>query len=176
MDEIEHDPTATNVTTPLEALTVQIDVVLLENEIDPPPIDGDADIVGGESLNWYGPLSPVRASVRVNGEITKEIGVAFAEAKEPPEEIDAEIVHVPADTNETNPLEELMVQTDEVELEYDLVPLPTPSDTVDVMVGFVTTLNAYGLPAYDDEFIVNVREVNALALTEKVRDEEVAAA
>jgi hypothetical protein len=56
-------------------------------------------------------------------------------------------VQVPASTNETRPLDELIVQTDVVELEYDLVPLPSPADAVEVMVGFVAALKAYGLPA-----------------------------
>lgn len=38
----------------------------------------------------------------------------------------------------------------------------------------VPTLNAYGLPAYDAELIVRVREVRDPVLTEKVRVEEVA--
>lgn len=45
------------------------------------------------------------------------------------------IVHVPASTKVTTPLELLIVQIDRVELEYDLVPLP--ADAVDVIVGGV---------------------------------------
>lgn len=78
--------------------------------------------------------------------IVKEIGVAFADAYTPPEEIDAAIVHIPASTNATNPEDELIVHTEVVELEYDFVPSPTPADGVDVIVGLVPTLNAYGLP------------------------------
>jgi len=73
-------------------------------------------------------------------------------------------VQVPASTNETRPLDELIVQTDVVELEYDLVPLPSPADAVEVMVGFVAALKAYGLPAYDDELIVNVRDVGVVTV------------
>lgn len=75
-------------------------------------------------------------------EIVKEIGVALADAYVPPDEIDAAIVHVPASTNATRPDDELIVHTEVVELEYDLVPSPTPADGVDVIVGFVATLNA----------------------------------
>ena len=78
--------------------------------------------------------------------MVKEIGVAFADANPSPEEIDAAMVHVPASTNATSPDDELMVHTDVVELVYDFVPLPTPADGVEVIVGLVPTLNAYGLP------------------------------
>ncbi|MFM8868258.1 MAG: hypothetical protein ACKOFZ_08260 [Ilumatobacteraceae bacterium] len=56
--------------------------------------------------------------------------------------MDAVIVQVPASTNVTSPDDELIVHTDVVELEYDFVPLPSPADAVDVIVGFVPTLNA----------------------------------
>ena len=74
--------------------------------------------------------------------ISNEIGLAFADAYVPLEPIDALIRHVPISTNVTRPDEELIVHTDVVELEYDLVPLSSPTDAVEVIVGFVPTLNA----------------------------------
>ncbi|NBO55094.1 MAG: hypothetical protein EBU84_11000 [Actinobacteria bacterium] len=72
--------------------------------------------------------------------MVKEIEDAFADAYVPSEPIDAVIVQVPASTNATSPLDELIVQIEVSELEYDFVP--TPLDAVEVMVGFVPTLNA----------------------------------
>lgn len=51
-------------------------------------------------------------------------------------------MQVPASTNETRPVEALIVQTEVVELEYDFVPLPSAALAVDVIVGFVATSNA----------------------------------
>jgi hypothetical protein len=48
------------------------------------------------------------------------------------------MVQVPAETNATRPLEELMVQTLSVELEYDFVPVP--AEGVDVIVGGAATI------------------------------------
>ena len=83
--------------------------------------------------------------------------------------IEAVIVQVPASTKVTTPLEELIVQIDVVELEYDFVP--APADAVDVMVGGVA------LPVYDALYdpgsIVNVRDV---AVIVKERDDDVASA
>jgi hypothetical protein len=56
--------------------------------------------------------------------------------------IDAVIVQVPELTNATRPLDELIVQTSVVELEYDLVPYVLSGLAVDVIVGFVPTSNA----------------------------------
>jgi len=49
--------------------------------------------------------------------------VAFADAYDPLDPIDAVIVQVPAVTNATSPDEELTVQTDVVKLEYVFVPV-----------------------------------------------------
>ena len=49
--EMEQEPAATKVTTPEEEFTVQTDVVELEYVTDPPPAEGVADIIGGESAN-----------------------------------------------------------------------------------------------------------------------------
>lgn len=51
--------------------------------------------------------------------------------------MDAVIVHVPASTNVTTPVEELIVHTEVVELEYVFVP--PPADGAEVMVGGVAS-------------------------------------
>jgi len=51
--------------------------------------------------------------------------------------MDAVIVHVPASTIVTAPVEELIVHTEVVELEYDFVP--PPADGVEEMVGGVAS-------------------------------------
>lgn len=106
----------------------------------------------------YGPESPASERVRLAAVIVNEIAVAFAEAYPPPEVIDAEMVHVPESTNATRPVLELMVHTDVVELEYDFVPLPSPALAVEVIVGFVPTVNEYD-EVYDPASIVSVRDV-----------------
>jgi hypothetical protein len=88
-----------------------------------------------------------------------EIAVAFAEENPPAAVIAAAMVHVPASTNATRPVLELMVHTEVVELEYDFVPLPSPALAVEVIVGFVPTVNEYGEPEYDAASMVSVREV-----------------
>lgn len=50
------------------------------------------------------------------------------------------------------------MHTEVVELEYDLVPLPSPALAVEVIVGFVPTVNEYD-EVYDPASIVSVREV-----------------
>ena len=65
-----------------------------------------------------------------------------AEEYPPPDVMDAEIVQVPASTNATSPDDELIVQTDVVELEYDFVPLPSAAEAVEVIVGLVAASNA----------------------------------
>lgn len=72
-------------------------------------------------------------------------------------------MHVPASTNATRPDDELIVQIDVVELEYDFVPLPSPADAVDVIVGFVPALNAYDA-LYEPPSIDNVLDVNAVTV------------
>ena len=139
---IVHVPASTNVTAPEEELTVHTEVVELEYDFVPAPADGLDDIVGAGSPSWYGPLSPDSVSVRVKAVIVKLIALAVADEKPPPAVMDAEIVQVPASTNETRPEEASIVQTDVVELEYDFVPLPTPADGVEVIVGFVPASNA----------------------------------
>lgn len=67
--------------------------------------------------------------------------VAFADAYDPLDPIDAVIVHVPEVTKATRPLVELTVQTDVVRLENVVVPVLS-GDAVAVAVGFVPTLNA----------------------------------
>jgi hypothetical protein len=90
--------------------------------------------------------------------MVNEIAVAFADEKPPAEVIKAAIVHVPAATNVTTPVDELTVQTPVVELEYDFVPLPSVELFVDdVIVGGVA-LNAYE-PEYEPRSIVSVRGV-----------------
>ena len=84
--------------------------------------------------------------------------------------IDAVIVHVPASTNATSPDDELIVHTEVVELEYDFVP--TPAEAVDVIVGFVATSNAYGVPEYDAASIVSVRVVSDVIVIEIEADVE----
>ncbi len=69
-------------------------------------------------------------------------------------------MHVPASTKATKPVDELIVQTGVVELEYDLVPLPSPALAVEVIVGFVPALNAY-VDVNEPESIERVREVAA---------------
>ena len=56
--------------------------------------------------------------------------------------IEATIVHVPEVTNATSPVDELIVHTDVVELEYDFVPLPSAALAVEVIVGLVPTSKA----------------------------------
>ena len=139
--------------------------------IEPPPADAVAVIVGAVSVRRYGPLSPLRLKVLANAEIVKLAELDVADVYPPASVIDAVIVQVPASTNATSPDDELIVHTEVVELEYDLVPLPSPAEAVDVMVGFVPTLNAYGLPAYDDASIDNVREVGVVTVTVIVADD-----
>ena len=88
-----------------------------------------------------------------------EIAVAFAEENPPAAVIAAAMVHVPASTNATRPVLELMVHAEVVELEYVFVPLPSPALAVEVIVGFVPTVNEYGEPEYDAASMVSVREV-----------------
>lgn len=88
-----------------------VDVVVV---VVPPPL-GAAVVVG-------------EVDVMVN-----EIADEEAAACEPLAAIDAVIVQVPALTNVTSPLDELIVQTDVVELEYDLDP--PPAEAVEVIVG-----------------------------------------
>lgn len=73
------------------------------------------------------------------------------------------MVHVPASTNATRPDDELIVQIDVVELEYDFVPLPSPADAVEVIVGFVPASNAYDA-LYEPPSIDNVLDVNAVTV------------
>lgn len=87
-------------------------------------------------------MSPLRLSVLDNAEIVKLAELDVADVYPPASVMDAVIVQVPASTNVTSPDDELIVHTDVVELEYDFVPLPSPADAVDVIVGFVPTLNA----------------------------------
>jgi hypothetical protein len=69
------------------------------------------------------------------------------------------MVQVPAATNATNPLEELTVQIDSVELVKVLAPVP--ADAVAVRVGGVATI-VY-VDVYEPEAIEIVREVNSVA-------------
>ena len=65
------------------------------------------------------------------------------------------MVHVPASTKATSPVEALIVQTDVVELEYCFVP--APADAVEVIVGGVA-LPAY-VALYEPASMVRVREI-----------------
>lgn len=115
----------------------------------------------------YGPESPASERVRLTDVIVNEIAVAFAEAKPPAEVMAAAIVQVPASTKATSPVLELIVHTEVVELEYDLVPLPSPALAVEVIVGLVPTSNAY-VDVYEPASIVSVREVGAATVISMV--------
>ena len=106
----------------------------------------------------YGPESPESESVRLTEVMVKLIEAEFAEEYPPAAVIAAAIVQVPASTKATKPVDELIVQTDVVELEYDFVPLPSPALAVDVMVGFVPALKAY-VEVYEAASMVKVRDV-----------------
>lgn len=97
-------------------------------------------------------------SVRETAVIVKLTAVALAAEKPPASVISASIVQIPESTNETRPVLELIVHTEVVELEYDLVPLPTPALSVEVIVGLVPTVNAY-VDVYEPASIDNVRGV-----------------
>ena len=135
-------PASRKVTTPLDVLTVQILVVELENDFvpDPTPADGVAVIVGGVSEITYGPESPLRLSVRDVAVTVKLLDVAVAAAYPLAAVIDELMVHVPASTKATRPLEELTVQILVVELENDLVPELFPADAVADIVGGVAVI------------------------------------
>lgn len=94
------------------------------------------------ALIAYGPESPESESVRLTEVIVKLIEVAVAAAYPPEAVISAAIVQVPASTKATKPVDELIVHTDVVELEYDFVPLPSPVLAVEVIVGLVPALKA----------------------------------
>lgn len=105
------------------AVAIVVDVVVVP---PPPPFPPPllATVVVVEEVVVVG------ADVMVN-----EIEADVAEAYGLLEVIVAVIVHVPASINVTTPVDELIVQTEVVELEYDFVPEPT--DGVDVIVGGV---------------------------------------
>jgi len=88
-------------------------------------------------------------------ETVNEIDEAVAAASVPFAAIVAAIVHVPAATNVTTPVDAFIVHTDVVELEYCFKP--APADAVEVIVGGVA-LNVY-VPEYEPELIVSVREL-----------------
>jgi hypothetical protein len=75
--------------------------------------------------------------------------------------IDEPMVHVPASTKVTTPLDELTVHIPVVELENDFVPDPTPADGVADIVGGVAVI-AYGP---ESPLRVSVRDA---AVTEKL--------
>jgi hypothetical protein len=129
----------------------------------PAPADGVALIVGSVAFTAYGPESPDSVRVRLSAVIVKLIAVAFADANPSAAVIDAEIVHVPEDTNATSPDDESTVHTGVVELEYDLVPLLFPALAVEVIVGFVAVSKAYE-DVYEPASMVSVREVSAVTL------------
>jgi hypothetical protein len=101
----------------------------------------------------------------VVGEFDKtvnEIDEAVAEANPPFAEIVAAIVHVPAATNVTTPVDPLIVHTEVVELVYDLVPFASLELFVDdVIVGGVS-LNVYE-PEYEPALMVSVRELAVIS-------------
>lgn len=78
-------------------------------------------------------------------------------------------MHVPALTKVTWPVDVPMVQTDVVELEYDL--LPPPAEAVEVMVGG-ESVSSYDA-SYEDASIVSVRLFSVIV---KVLVDEVALA
>jgi len=110
--------------------------------IEPLPAEGVATIVGGVAFKAYGPESPASESVRLTAVIVKLIALAFAAVKPSAAVMEAEIEQVPASTKATRPVPELILHTGVVELVYDFTPLPTPALSVDVIVGFVPTVNA----------------------------------
>lgn len=111
----------------------------------------------------YDPKSIV--SVREVAVIVKDLLEEEADAYPALAVIEDEIVHVPASTNVTTPLDESTVQTEVVELEYDFVP--EPADGVADIVGGESD-NAYG-PASPDN--VRVRESDVI---EKLIEDDVA--
>jgi len=92
-------------------------------------------------------------------ETVNEIDEAVAAASVPFAAIVAAIVHVPAATNVTTPVDAFIVHTDVVELEYCFKP--APADAVEVIVGGVA-LNVY-VPEYEPELIVSVRELAVIS-------------
>ena len=164
-------PASTKATKPLDELTVQIPVVVLENDFVPElsAAEAVADIVGGVAVNAYGPESPLRDSVRDAAVTVKLLDVAVAAAYPPAAVIDEPIVHVPASTKATNPLDELTVHTLVVVLENDFVPELSAAEAVADIVGGVA-VNTYG-PESPLKVIVRDAEV-----TEKLTSVAVAAA
>ena len=80
-------------------------------------------------------------------------------------------MHVPASTKATTPLDEFTVQILVVELEYDLVPDPSPAEAVDVTVGGVA------VDTYEDEYEPeSILKVRLAAVTVKLTATEVAVA
>jgi hypothetical protein len=132
-----HVPASTKATNPDDEFTVQIPVVELVYDFVPAPALADDVTVGGEAVNpyedEYEPESIVK--VRLAAVTEKLTSVAVAAAKVPPEVIVEPIVHVPASTKATTPLDKFTVQIPVVELVYDLVPDPSPVDAVATIVG-----------------------------------------
>lgn len=164
-------PASTKATRPLEELTVQIPVVELKNDFVPElfPADAVADIVGGVAVNTYGPESPLRVSVRDTAVTVKLRDDAVAAAYPLAAVIDEPMVHVPASTKATRPLDELTVQMLVVELENDFVPELSAAEAVADIVGGVA-VNTYGP---ESPLRVSVRDA---AVTERLTSVAVAAA
>ncbi len=143
---IVHVPVATNVTTPVDAFIVHTEVVELEYDFAPLPsveLFVDDVIVGGVALKVYEPEYELEliVSVRELAVISNEIADAFANASSPLAEIEASIVHVPALTKVTIPVD-VTVQTPVVELEYDFVPLVSVASSVDEVIVIGAALNS----------------------------------
>ena len=133
-------PAETNVTAPVEAFTVQTPVVLDVYVFVPLPALGVEVRVGGVAVMLYVDVydPPSITMVRGASVTVKLTSVAVAAAYVPSEVMVAPMVHVPAATNDTTPVEELIVHTPVVDELYTFVPVP--ADVVDVMVGGVATM------------------------------------
>jgi hypothetical protein len=140
-------PAAMNVTTPVDALMVQTEVVELEYDFVPlasVELFVDDVIVGGLAFKVYEPEYELEliVSVREFAVISNEIAVAFASASLPLAEIEAAIVHVPMLTKVTTPVDAFTVQMPVVELEYDFVPLASVASSVDEVIVIGPALNS----------------------------------
>ena len=119
-------------------------VVVVDEEVLPVVVAVATVVAGAAVVDVPPPPPPPPATVVVEldevvvvgaDEIVKEIDAEVADAYGLLAAMEAEIVHVPASTKETAPVELLIVQIEAVELEYDFEP--PPADAVDVIVGGV---------------------------------------
>ena len=111
-------------------------------------------VVGATVVDVVVPLLGATVVVGDVDVTLNEIDADVAAACEPLAAMDAVIVHVPALTKVTTPLDELTVHTDVVELEYDFEP--PPAEAVEVIVGGVSPMSY--VDVYEPASMVNVRE------------------